>query len=121
MKAELSALYTVRHGQTDYNVACNATGQVDCPINATGIAQAQGLRDALRGLFTDDDRPTQIIHSGLARARQTAEIPNEALELPMWVANVFQELQYGDWQGQNFETVTALHHQYTEGPPGEDF
>lgn len=111
--------YLVRHGQTDYNLSRTATGQIDCPINTTGRQQASALRDTIAQLVT---APSHIIHSGLARARETADIINEHLALPSCAMSAFQEIHYGDWQGVEMATVTEKQPDYPAGPPnGEPY
>lgn len=62
-------LYLVRHGQTDWNLAGKAQGWADNPLNATGIAQAEALREKLKSYDFD------ICYcSPLIRAVQTAKI-----------------------------------------------
>ena len=40
-------VYLVRHGETDYNLRGQLQGStIDAPLNETGRAQAQTLRDA---------------------------------------------------------------------------
>lgn len=64
-------LYLVRHGQTDWNIGQQCQGVADIALNATGIHQAEALRDQIRrrGLQFD-----YIYSSPLRRARKTAEI-----------------------------------------------
>lgn len=62
-------LYLVRHGQTDWNVQMLAQGRTDIPLNSTGIAQAEALRDRVK------DYKFDICYcSPLVRAAKTAEI-----------------------------------------------
>ena len=62
-------LYLVRHGQTDWNLRRIAQGQTDIPLNATGIEQAEALRDKLQNYQFDI-----CYASPLQRATQTAKI-----------------------------------------------
>ena len=64
-------LYLVRHGETDWNAKGVLMGQTDIPLNATGIQQAEALRDkiAQRGLEFD-----VVYASPLQRTAKTAEI-----------------------------------------------
>ena len=64
-------LYLVRHGQTDWNIKKQAQGVADIELNATGIAQAEALRDRIAA----EDLHFDVVYaSPLRRARKTAEI-----------------------------------------------
>ena len=62
-------LYLARHGQTDWNAEDKAQGQTDVPLNATGVKQAEELREKLKAYDFDI-----CYASPLKRAAQTAEI-----------------------------------------------
>lgn len=62
-------IYLIRHGQTDLNKDHRLQGRQGLPLNAEGIRQAEGLKEALRGIEFDE-----IISSPQQRAVQTAEI-----------------------------------------------
>lgn len=64
-------IYLIRHGQTDENLAWRIQGQRDFPLNATGEAQAEEVRDRLRNLGISFAR---VYSSPLGRAVRTAEI-----------------------------------------------
>lgn len=93
--------FYVRHGQTDYNLRKRYQGGLDIPLNVTGIRQAFSAREALRGQDF-----TRIYTSPLSRARQTAEIVNEEMALPVTVVPDLQEMNFGDLEGTR---VTSEH------------
>lgn len=64
-------IYLIRHGQTDENLAWRIQGQRDFPLNATGEAQAEEVKDKLRNLGISFAR---VYSSPLGRAVRTAEI-----------------------------------------------
>ncbi len=64
-------LYLVRHGQTDWNLQDRIQGWADIPLNATGIKQAERLRDQIR---EKNITPETAYASPLKRVRRTAEI-----------------------------------------------
>lgn len=77
----------LRHGESIGNAAGYYQGQSDFPLNETGKAQTRALakRWLAEGASFD-----LVITSPLARARQTAEILNQALKLtleeePLWM------------------------------------
>ena len=57
-----------RHGRTEWNLAGRVQGQTDVPLDAVGREQARSAAARLASL-----RPTRIVSSDLARARDTAE------------------------------------------------
>jgi broad specificity phosphatase PhoE len=59
----------LRHGETDWNTQNLSQGNVDIPLNQTGLAQARSAALLLR-----DQTFSHIIASPLSRARDTAEI-----------------------------------------------
>ena len=69
-------IYFVRHGETDYNLEGIVQGQLDIPLNKKGIHQANEIKNKLKDLDIDI-----IFSSPLLRAKQTAEIINENLNV----------------------------------------
>jgi broad specificity phosphatase PhoE len=58
----------IRHGETDFNLQQTAQGQMDVPLNATGIAQAEAAREVLK-----DHEFVTVCCSPLKRAKHTAQ------------------------------------------------
>ena len=85
----------LRHGETDWNAANLSQGNVDIPLNETGLAQASSAADKLlgRGIAT-------IITSPLSRARVTADYAGKALGLPVAVDEGLREVSFGVQEGQ---------------------
>lgn len=83
-----------RHGQTDYNAAGRLQGQIDIPLNATGIAQAT---EAAKVLARTE--PSAIVTSDLSRAVDTAEALANLLKVDVVIDERLRERSFGDWEG----------------------
>lgn len=90
----MTTICMIRHGETDWNVEKRIQGWQDTAINQKGKQQAALLRLALE-LETWDI----IITSPLQRAKHTAEIINEQMDLPVINWSAFKERGYGDAEG----------------------
>ncbi|MEG9298944.1 histidine phosphatase family protein [Mangrovibacillus sp. Mu-81] len=88
----------VRHGQTEWNLLGKLQGQTDIPLNETGRKQAEECREFLKGSDWD-----AVVTTSLKRARETAEIINEAMNLPIIEMNDFKERYFGDGEGMTRE------------------
>ncbi|MBR2831037.1 histidine phosphatase family protein [Candidatus Saccharibacteria bacterium] len=103
-------LFLVRHGQTDWNISNKAQGQADIPLNATGILQAEELREKLKNYQFD-----KCYVSPLKRAVQTAEIAvGDRMDLVFddnLKERYFGELEGTDpktWEGDNCDRKTNI-------------
>jgi uncharacterized phosphatase len=94
----ITLICIVRHGETDWNALGKLQGQTDIPLNITGIQQAQECRELLKKTNWD-----VIITSPLKRARQTAEIINRDLNVPLIEMSDLMERGFGDAEGMNLE------------------
>jgi broad specificity phosphatase PhoE len=92
--AEIPFWY-LRHGETDWNLQGLSQGNVDIPLNQTGLAQARTAAELLRNRGI-----TSIVASPLSRARVTAEIVGEALDLPVTIEPELREVSWGVREGQ---------------------
>jgi broad specificity phosphatase PhoE len=85
----------LRHGETDWNARGISQGNVDIPLNPTGLAQARSAAEKLRNRGI-----ASIVASPLSRARVTAEIAGEALGLPVSIDHDLREVAFGVQEGQ---------------------
>jgi broad specificity phosphatase PhoE len=86
--------FFVRHGETEWNREQRTQGQVDVRLNDTGRRQAHAARTMVAALGA-----RTVCASPLVRARETAEILNEGLGLPMHIVDDLKECCWGVRQG----------------------
>src|SRR5690348_14903819 len=105
----------LRHGETDWNARGISQGNVDIPLNATGLAQARSAANMLRhrGIAT-------IVSSPLSRAKVTADIVAEALGLPVQIDRDLREVAFGVQEGQGMSDWFAGWLQGTFTPEGAE-
>ena len=95
-------IYLIRHGQTDWNIENRIQGHLDMPLNDIGRNEARICAKQLVGIQID-----QIIASDLSRAKETANIINESLSLPMTFDSRLREVNLGDLQGLLSKDIPA--------------
>jgi broad specificity phosphatase PhoE len=88
--------YFVRHGQTDWNKENKVMGQIDIPLNATGLEQAQVAAKNIAQLEI-----SHIVSSPLQRAMQTSEIIATAINRPITVIDELTQNALGVLEGRN--------------------
>lgn len=108
--------YIIRHGESVANVEQYASGHVDVPLTERGIAQAH---EAKKAFICLEVKPTIIIHSHLQRARNTARIINEVLNLEMVEDPEIAEQHYGDWEGVHWDKTRQSIRDGIDPPNGE--
>lgn len=100
----MTKLCLVRHGETDWNSLGKLQGRQDIPLNEIGVLQAIECREFLKSTNWD-----VIISSPLKRAKETAEIINNELKIPIIEMVEFIERDYGDAEGMTVtERFTAF-------------
>jgi probable phosphoglycerate mutase len=90
----------IRHGETDWNVEGRIQGQLDIPLNPTGLWQAQRVAGALA-----DEAIDAIYASDLLRARQTARAIAGSLGLPVLDDPGLRERGFGEFEGVSFAEI----------------
>ena len=101
----MTELLLIRHGETDFNREGRFQGQVDVPLNAFGMLQAERLAARLAG----EPRIDALHCSDLLRTRQTAEPSARALGLPALPDARLREQHFGILEGLTFVQVRELH------------
>lgn len=101
----MTNLYLIRHGEAWGNVEPILAGMKgDKGLTPRGVAQAERLRDRLA---TGELKIDVLIASTLPRARQTAEIIQPALGLPISFDDEVQELRIGEADGMTNQAAWA--------------
>jgi broad specificity phosphatase PhoE len=97
---EMTRIYLVRHGTTEWNREEIFRGRVDCPLDETGREEARAVAAyfhdlPIRGIYT----------SPLARAAQTAEAIAAGRAIGVRPDPAFIDLDFGEWQGHPLKEV----------------
>ena len=92
-------LWLVRHGETDWNAEGRVQGQIDIPLNASGLAQTQRLAARLSGQHFD-----AVMSSDLSRAFETARVVASSL------AGQPQVQLDSRWREQHLGVIQGLTH-----------
>lgn len=105
-----------RHGRTEWNDLGVFQGQADPPLDSVGHEQARVAAAALAAL-----RPSLIVSSDLARARDTAAYLGSLTGLPVTLDERLRELDVGEWSGLTREEIAQRFPQtYAAWLNGED-
>lgn len=98
----MTTIYLLRHGALADDNHARFIGQIDLPLAAEGIRQAQALADALR------HKEIGIVFcSDLLRTRQTAEIIVNETGIPMKATRDLREISLGHWEGMKRSEVRS--------------
>ncbi len=95
------ALVFIRHGETDWNLACRLQGTVDIPLNERGRRQAAACGKRLRDEGT---RFSRVYVSPLVRARETAALVTGLPPEQMTVIPDLGEMRFGSLEGEVYRT-----------------
>lgn len=86
-------IYTVRHGQTEWNKKGFYQGKTDIPLNEEGKKQATLVKEKLK-----DKKIDLIISSPLKRAKETAEIISDG-KIKIITDSLIVERGLGEYEG----------------------
>lgn len=90
----------IRHGETDWNINGTLQGQKNTSLNEKGRAQAETTGVYLANNLKGFDL---LVTSSLNRAKETAEIMNRHLQLPMIELDALKERAFGEAEGLSHE------------------
>ncbi len=85
----------VRHGETEWNKIERFRGQIDVPLNETGLAQADATARRIAARW----KPTAVYSSPLSRAMVTAQKIAQPFSLTAVPEMGLMDVNYGEWQG----------------------
>ena len=108
--------YMIRHGETEANAAQVMAGSTDSPLTENGRKQAYQAQKIVDML---EEKPARIYHSHLSRARDTALIINEVLNVEMVEDPDLSEICAGDWEGVPWSECMEIVDNWVQGPGGE--
>lgn len=108
--------YMMRHGQTEANAGEYMAGSLDSPLTELGREQAFTAQKVILEL---DNQPIKIFHSHLSRARDTAAIVNEALDVDMVEDPDLAEICAGDMEGRPWSECIDIFDGWVQTPGGE--
>ena len=94
----------LRHGQTDWNIDLRLQGSTDIPLNETGRQQALDAAAAL-----DPEDWDLIITSPLSRAKDTAEIVAQELNMQVAIVPELIERSFGAAEGLDHASWRKLY------------
>lgn len=93
-------LLLIRHGETEWNRAGRYQGHSDIELSATGIWQAERLRDCL-----DGQRIDAVYSSDLKRALRIAKIIASEHGLVVIPCKELREINFGKFEGMTFNEI----------------
>lgn len=113
-------VYLARHGQTAYNLERRFQGQLEVPLDETGLSQARELAERASSYEF-----AALWSSTLLRARETASIVSQRIGLEVKHDARLMETDAGDWTNRTFAEIQEespdLFAGFINGDPGFAF
>lgn len=100
----MTELIVIRHGETDWNRQHRFQGQIDVPLNATGLQQATRLGERLAAEPID-----VLVASDLQRAQATAAPLARGRGLAVQADPLWREQSFGLLEGLDVPTIRSQH------------
>ena len=96
----MTRLMLIRHGRSTWNAEGRIQGQADPPLDEMGREQARRLAERLHG-----EPIVALYTSPLLRARETAGIIGQALDVPVTPDERLKEYDVGDVAGLTWDQL----------------
>ena len=96
----MGKIYLIRHGETDSNLGHKFQGQMDLPLNGTGLEQARQM-----ARYMADKRIDVIYCSSMLRACMTAAELALSKNMPYKPLDLLREISFGDWEGLEYGEI----------------
>ncbi len=103
----MSKIYFVRHGETAWNADSRLQGQLDIELSEFGKTQADYLAERFREINSKVDNIDGIFTSNLLRAKETAQIISNSINIDAFEDKALAEIYLGQWQGKLVSEVKA--------------
>jgi 2,3-bisphosphoglycerate-dependent phosphoglycerate mutase len=100
----MTELIVIRHGETDWNRQHRFQGQIDVPLNANGLRQAELLAERL-----SEEPADVLVVSDLLRAQATAQPLARAWARPLHTDPLWREQCFGVLEGLDVPTIRSQH------------
>ena len=100
LKPAVSAIYLVRHGETEWSLSGKHTSRTDIPLTPNGERQAGKLGEYLREISF-----ARVMCSPRLRAKQTCDLMH--LGTPAVVDAELSEWDYGDYEGRTSSEIES--------------
>lgn len=92
----------LRHATTSWNLDKRIQGHTDVHLAPTGRKEAESWENRIYNIGFD-----RILVSDLTRTRQTAEIINHRLNLPITTDDKLREQNWGSWEGKTVKEINS--------------
>lgn len=99
----LTTVYLVRHGETEWNLKKLIQGHADSPLREAGIEQAKTVAKDLKKIKFDI-----VFSSDSLRAKRTAEIITAEHKLIVETTKLLRERYFGEMEGKPNEALNAF-------------
>jgi broad specificity phosphatase PhoE len=113
--SEMTTIYLIRHGETEWNKEEIFRGRTDISLNEVGFREAELIGEYLKG------KDIHVIYSSpLLRAKETARRIAQVFNLKVQLLEGIIDMSFGKWEGRPLREVRIhdgeLYQQWREQP-----